>query len=747
MKRKLILSSVMTIILALSLIAGSTLALFTSQSQVNISVSSAKVQILSVIDNASLELYSLDVLQEEKFENGGTAELTDASHLVLENVTPGDKVVFDILVSNESTVDIQYRIAWSVEGSLAGGLVAKADDRKIVNGTSDWTVWDTPTTATETTRVVRVSVELPVEAGNEYQEGTADISFQIFAVQGNGTELLVPSADVLAEPETINDILATAAPGSVIALGKGTYGSIKLTQNDLTLVSTGATVGYLNFNAKDNCKISGITFDAAGAQMTYTNHNKQQTGFYANVTGAEINNFSASGIVIENCKFTGTPVAGRSYASIVFSERSRTSETTPLNATITGCTFDAPATYYIYGYYMNKGNNVITNNTFGSEVKTPIAAFSCHSASFTISDNIFNNWTNCAIAASKSSGTPVWKIENNAIYADNGDYFVDVTGMNLTVANNTVWDGIGEIVDLSGTNTEYTVKLDTPDVELFRVTNDAELAAALATVKSNSEYWNTPVVITLAANTYSGNHAIDQYPEWNGTPGKGDSGNNLAGLTGNENVTNITLVGEDGVVFNGNLTVNGFGNSDNGFTKATKATTTVKNIAFEGANQIDDEGDNKIAFSILAAANNVTVEDCTFRNATHVTVGGGFPNTVGTVSFKRCFFNNGNCISGYAKELNVIDCEAIRAYNGFINIQNSSKITVINSDIEGGKYFLRTNGSNVNVEVTNSTITLSDVGEGATLVVFRGSAHNVTFTGCALTYAVENTGTGNITIN
>jgi len=158
MKRKIVLSSIMTIILSLSLIAGSTLALFTSQSQVNISVSSAKVNILSVIEQNSLELYSLDVKQDVQFENGGTAEFTDAATLVLNNVTPGDKAVFDIVMTNESTVDVQYQVAWSVNGSLAGGLVAKADGQKIVNGKSAWTLWKTPTSDAEATRTITVSI-------------------------------------------------------------------------------------------------------------------------------------------------------------------------------------------------------------------------------------------------------------------------------------------------------------------------------------------------------------------------------------------------------------------------------------------------------------------------------------------------------------------------------------------------------------------------------------------------------------
>ena len=371
MKRKLILSSIMTIVLALSLIAGSTLALFTSQSQVNISVGSAKVSLLSIIEKSSLELYSLDVRQDVRFENGGTAELTDASHLVLENVTPGDKAVFDIVLTNESTVDIQYRIAWSIKGTLSCGLVATADGKKIVNSQSDWQLWETPLTVEESTRKISVSVELPVEAGNEFQESSADITFTILAVQGNGTEIYVPACDVLATPDTIDAILAEVAPGTVIGLQKGKYGSIKLTQNNLSLVSENAVVDFIDVNAKDNCKISGITFDAAAAKEVsgYQKVQKVLTfgpiGAYANIIGAgEIAN-GADNLIIENCTFTGTPVDATKYRPICFYERYRNSGGMK-GATVTGCTFETDAEYYVYFNTPGQGLVTISDNTFGT---------------------------------------------------------------------------------------------------------------------------------------------------------------------------------------------------------------------------------------------------------------------------------------------------------------------------------------------------------------------------------------------
>lgn len=96
MKRKTLISSILTIALCLSLIAGSTYALFTSQDEVNIAVTSGKVSVEAVILNNTLTTSSLDVAQNQGFANGGTALFTDSDNQKLEltNMTPGDKVEF-----------------------------------------------------------------------------------------------------------------------------------------------------------------------------------------------------------------------------------------------------------------------------------------------------------------------------------------------------------------------------------------------------------------------------------------------------------------------------------------------------------------------------------------------------------------------------------------------------------------------------------------------------------------------------
>lgn len=121
MKKKvgIIASSVATIAVCASMVAGSTYALFTSEDKVDISVTAGKVEVTATVDENSLALTSMGEVQEGKtWANGGKAGFTDKSTLTLNDVTPGDGATFDIKVTNNSTVNIKYKLSFSVVGEL-----------------------------------------------------------------------------------------------------------------------------------------------------------------------------------------------------------------------------------------------------------------------------------------------------------------------------------------------------------------------------------------------------------------------------------------------------------------------------------------------------------------------------------------------------------------------------------------------------------------------------------------------------
>lgn len=191
MKRNVVLSSILAIVLCVSLIAGGTFALFTSESKVNIAVTSGKVKVEASIEG--LTLYSPTAIAESgitnadniatatHFGNGGTA-VVSGNTLTLTNVIPGDKALFNIVIVNNSNVNIKYRtvIACDADNGLFAGLVFTIGEASVT-GKTEWT----PLAAGADIDDLACTVELPAGSGNDYQEKTCTISFTVEAVQGN----------------------------------------------------------------------------------------------------------------------------------------------------------------------------------------------------------------------------------------------------------------------------------------------------------------------------------------------------------------------------------------------------------------------------------------------------------------------------------------------------------------------------------------------------------------------------------
>lgn len=192
MKKKTIVSSLLTIILCLSLIAGSTYALFTSEDEINIAISSGEVNVVATILDG-MKTYSLDKEQVAgAFANGGTAKFTvenDKKVLNLEKMTPGDKVAFTIQITNNSNVIVKHRVTWAMEGDLAEALKVTVDDKAFEAGTSAWETWPIPASENDKVETIDVVIELPADTGNDYQNKLAtSITFTVEAVQGNAPE-------------------------------------------------------------------------------------------------------------------------------------------------------------------------------------------------------------------------------------------------------------------------------------------------------------------------------------------------------------------------------------------------------------------------------------------------------------------------------------------------------------------------------------------------------------------------------
>ena len=214
---KLIVPSFLAIIVCILLLAGSTFALFTSDVTKNIVVGSATVNMeaeytefkaYSVVpdDNGtdgeataygvtSNYKYSTEDVETVVanssyiFANKGTAKLTGENTIELVNVTPGDRITANLKVTNNSNVDIIYRVRLNAisDNGLLDGLSVSVDDVLFegIIKVEAWKTWNVPTNDDDKVRNISLEVVLPVDKGNEYQTKSATLRFTIEAVQAN----------------------------------------------------------------------------------------------------------------------------------------------------------------------------------------------------------------------------------------------------------------------------------------------------------------------------------------------------------------------------------------------------------------------------------------------------------------------------------------------------------------------------------------------------------------------------------
>lgn len=193
MKKNVIVSAFLAIALCMSVIAGATFALFTSNAKVSLSITSATVKVSADVEN--LKLYSTTEVNPATNEGkkqdltgntfllGGTANFTDGV-LTLDRLAPGDGVTFDIKLTNKSNIDVKYRV---VIGEATGGDLADALDITVNGDKYEGAInteWN-EVAANADIPSVPVKVELPVAADNDYAEKTVSLDITVEVVQAS----------------------------------------------------------------------------------------------------------------------------------------------------------------------------------------------------------------------------------------------------------------------------------------------------------------------------------------------------------------------------------------------------------------------------------------------------------------------------------------------------------------------------------------------------------------------------------
>lgn len=228
MKTKLLLSSAMVIAVCICLIAGSTFALFTTTTTVNIAVTAGNLDVSANFVQGSIETKSMTDqayasstgdaetgFTTVPFDNGGTAKFVEelvgqdkVMFLNIDNMTPGDAVKFKVEVKNEGDVAVQYTVKMAKPADFENlsqdvkdfyehlEIIISDENGKVFGKDQDFS--DIGTAGKTTMFTVEVKFPNGDQSGdqNKYQNLITKINFVVEAVQQNAVNngsIVVPT--------------------------------------------------------------------------------------------------------------------------------------------------------------------------------------------------------------------------------------------------------------------------------------------------------------------------------------------------------------------------------------------------------------------------------------------------------------------------------------------------------------------------------------------------------------------------
>ena len=255
MKRKSLVLSLLTVVCCLSLLVGATLALFASKQEVDISVTSGNVEVKATISDYST--YSKGVeMTKGTFENGGTAKV-EGNSVVLDRISPMDKIVVQIAVTNSSDIAFKYRMKLGTETEntlydlLLVGLSEDGTEYTYYN--SYVTAWQKGTEQTETT--LYLSVELPEYVKSAWQGQECAFALTFEAVQGNAAvtdDEAVSRVYIVESQEELNETLGKMVSGDTVVLGGGEWAAATISFDDERTINVrGYKIGTITVNASN----------------------------------------------------------------------------------------------------------------------------------------------------------------------------------------------------------------------------------------------------------------------------------------------------------------------------------------------------------------------------------------------------------------------------------------------------------------------------------------------------------------
>ena len=201
MKKKLLLTSILSIVMCFSLICGATFALFTSESKVNIAVTSGTVSVTANVGTVETGSTLGDEFVQYEYVNG----VYNVSTMVA-----GDYIKFPVSITSDSDVDIMYRVRTALSGELAQEVDVVIENASGVMGNNAMTSWIAHNA--NVASVDDYTITISLDKDNKTANGGKELQIQLLveAVQGNA---------VSSTPTNATQLENALNYGGVVTLG------------------------------------------------------------------------------------------------------------------------------------------------------------------------------------------------------------------------------------------------------------------------------------------------------------------------------------------------------------------------------------------------------------------------------------------------------------------------------------------------------------------------------------------------
>ncbi len=281
-RRNVVVASLVALCATIGVVGTVTYALFTSNSNVNIAVTSGNIDVkATVVEDLTTSHKEWDsdtnaYVEKTGFYSGEATLDTTKQTLTLSKMLPMDKVSFKIKVENKSDVTVKYRtIVKSLEDTgLLEGLKITIDDEEFdgIEARSSYVTWGE---AGEKT--INVVIEMPEDTAIEYTNKSCKLSYLVEAIQGN------------AKAENYEVVYPTGVNKSSFPEGKpvvyeNVEGVATYVADIKTAANAGASIVYVQEDSTVLCSSTGTnrTDDIKGDLTIYGNRcdfNFGQLGF------------------------------------------------------------------------------------------------------------------------------------------------------------------------------------------------------------------------------------------------------------------------------------------------------------------------------------------------------------------------------------------------------------------------------------------------------------------------------------